>query len=124
MRSVWTATDGRPAPIRRSGGLESCVASEEGVAEEARTRGFAAPAFAGCAFVEDVLLMYGAVQEVSSSLSHTAGPASCLAVEKLPTALSLGVRPVLNLEPSGLRIVWVGLPLRHDALEVGAAGRR
>ena len=28
------------------------VASLEGVAEEARTRGFAAPAFAGCAFVE------------------------------------------------------------------------
>src|SRR5690348_15512450 len=30
----------------------SYVASTEGVAEEARTRGFAAPAFAGCAFVE------------------------------------------------------------------------
>ena len=26
--------------------------AERGVAEEARTRGFAAPAFAGCAFVE------------------------------------------------------------------------
>jgi hypothetical protein len=32
------------------------VASMEGVAEEARTRGFAAPAFAGCAFVEGVVL--------------------------------------------------------------------
>jgi hypothetical protein len=29
----------------------SYVASERGVAEEARTRGFAAPALAGCAFV-------------------------------------------------------------------------
>ncbi len=38
-----------------------------GVAEEARIRGFAAPAFAGCAFVEDGLLMYGAVQASSSA---------------------------------------------------------
>jgi hypothetical protein len=30
----------------------SFVASTEGVAEEARIRGFAAPALAGCAFVE------------------------------------------------------------------------
>jgi hypothetical protein len=47
---------------------------ETGVAEEARTRGFAAPAFAGCAFVEDGLPMYGGVQEVSSSPSRAAWP--------------------------------------------------
>jgi hypothetical protein len=45
------------SPRWRLGGRGSCVASvagpvETGVAEEARTRGFAAPAFAGCAFVE------------------------------------------------------------------------
>src|SRR3954466_1268985 len=38
---------------RRSWVLRASVAGREGgVAEEARTRGFAAPAFAGCAFVE------------------------------------------------------------------------
>jgi hypothetical protein len=43
-----------PCVLRRPGGRGSCVASAEGVAEEARTRGFAAPTFAGCAFVEGV----------------------------------------------------------------------
>ena len=39
--------------VRRLGGLGSFVASKDcGVAEEARTRSFAAPAFAGCAFIE------------------------------------------------------------------------
>jgi hypothetical protein len=37
-------------PVRQLGGLRSFVAGS--VAEEARTRGFAAPAFAGCAFVD------------------------------------------------------------------------
>jgi hypothetical protein len=39
-------------PFGCSAVVGSFVASTEGVAEEARTRGFAAPAFAGCAFVE------------------------------------------------------------------------
>jgi hypothetical protein len=39
-------------PFGGSAVVGSFVASTEDVAEEARTRGFAAPAFAGCAFVE------------------------------------------------------------------------
>jgi hypothetical protein len=46
------APEGRASRIRRLGGRGTFVASKSGVAEEARTRGFAAPAFAGCAFVE------------------------------------------------------------------------
>ena len=38
--------------LRQLGGRGVLRGVEEGVAEEARTRGFAAPAFAGCAFVE------------------------------------------------------------------------
>jgi hypothetical protein len=41
---------------------------EPGIAEEARTRGFAAPAFAGCAFVERLAtLSYRVVQGLSSN---------------------------------------------------------
>jgi hypothetical protein len=39
-------------PIGGLAVVGSFVASEGGVAEEARTRGFAAPGFPGCAFVE------------------------------------------------------------------------
>jgi len=51
------AKDSEPPsyPVRQLGGRGSFAASvpgpKAGVAEEARTRGFAAPAFAGCAFV-------------------------------------------------------------------------
>jgi hypothetical protein len=48
--------------------LGSFVALWEGVAEEMRTRGFAAPAFAGCAFIEGLwLLSYGRVRSLSST---------------------------------------------------------
>jgi hypothetical protein len=40
--------------LRQLGGLRVLRGVEEGVAEEARTRSFAAPAFAGCAFVARV----------------------------------------------------------------------
>jgi hypothetical protein len=41
------------AALRRLGGLATFVAAtRKGVAEEARTRGFAAPAFAACAYVD------------------------------------------------------------------------
>ncbi len=45
----------RRSPFGRHGSLGSFVAAgetESGVAEEARTRGFATPALAGCAFIE------------------------------------------------------------------------
>src|SRR5215207_8948095 len=45
-----TAIRAAKLPVRQLGGRGAFVASLEGVAEEARTRGFAAPAFAGCAF--------------------------------------------------------------------------
>jgi hypothetical protein len=65
----------RQAPDRELGGRGSFGASvaghhaQAGVAEEARTRGFAAPAFAGCAFVDGMVqmiaLLYPAVQAPS-----------------------------------------------------------
>ena len=66
---VQTGTDSVNAepPLGSSAVLGSFVASTSGVAEEARTRGFAAPAFAGCAFVVGlVALSYGVVQGLSS----------------------------------------------------------
>jgi hypothetical protein len=61
------------APFGGSAVVGSFVASAEGVAEEARTRGFAAPVFAGCAFVEVwYALRYGPVPGPSSA--GAAGP--------------------------------------------------
>jgi hypothetical protein len=61
----------RPSAARRSWG--SFVASAEGVPEEARTRGFAAQAFAGCALNEGQRgLRYDAVWEVSR-IQHPGG---------------------------------------------------
>ena len=51
---------------RQLGGLGVLRGIRDGAAEEARTRGFAAPAFAGCAFVEGSWLSYGVVRELSS----------------------------------------------------------
>jgi hypothetical protein len=45
--------------------VASVAGSEAGVAEEARTRGFAAPAFAGCALLWDGTLRYDAVPQAS-----------------------------------------------------------
>jgi hypothetical protein len=57
----------RSAPFGCSAVVGSFGASKEGVAEEARTRGFAAPAFAGCAFVVGLAtLSYRVVQGLSS----------------------------------------------------------
>jgi hypothetical protein len=54
-------------PFSSSAVLGSFVASNEGGAEEARTRGFATPAFTGCAFVEGLAtLSYRVAQELSS----------------------------------------------------------
>jgi hypothetical protein len=43
---------GTPEPLGGLAVLGTLVASADGVAEEARIRGFAAPAFAGCALGE------------------------------------------------------------------------
>ena len=50
----WPGTVAVPRSKWRPGGRGSFVA-EETVAEEARTRGFAAPAFAGCAFIDGLV---------------------------------------------------------------------
>jgi hypothetical protein len=56
-----------PSAARRSGGPTWRLAGQSGVAEEARTRGFAAPAFAGCAFVVGLaILSYRVMQRLSS----------------------------------------------------------
>jgi hypothetical protein len=49
---VYEMSGQTQAPFGGSAVVGSFVAPAEGVAEEARTRGFAAPAFAGCAFIE------------------------------------------------------------------------
>jgi hypothetical protein len=55
------------APFGGSAVVGSFMAPVEGVAEEARTRGFAAPAFAGCAFVVGLAtLSYRAGRGLSS----------------------------------------------------------
>jgi hypothetical protein len=55
------------AALGNSAVFGSFVASVEGVAEEARTRSFAAPAFAGCAFIVGLAnLSYGVVRGLSS----------------------------------------------------------
>jgi hypothetical protein len=90
-----------------------------GVAEEARTRGFAAPAFAGCAFVEEQGLSYRVVQE----LSRQSGLMSAPLMEQIASTLSLGIGEVLDLVPDGLRRVPVCLPLGQDALEIEPLGR-
>ena len=48
----WNAVTSADSPFASSAVLGSFVASGGSVAEEARTRGFAAPALAGCAFIE------------------------------------------------------------------------
>jgi hypothetical protein len=48
---VYEVSEQTQAPFGGSAVLGTFVASKRCVAEEARTRGFAAPAFAGCAFV-------------------------------------------------------------------------
>src|SRR3989442_14102739 len=55
----------RRATFRRLGDLGSFVAICGGVAEETRTRGFAAPAFAGWALVEVWTLRSGSVARLS-----------------------------------------------------------
>jgi len=53
--------------------VASVTSQLTGVAEEARTRGFAAPAFAGCAFVEDSrVVSYRPVRGLSSRWKHRA----------------------------------------------------
>jgi hypothetical protein len=51
MGVQWDQTPTSPRQLGGRGVLRDVL--ESGVAEEARTRGFAAPAFAGCAFVEE-----------------------------------------------------------------------
>jgi hypothetical protein len=53
MRSVTGRQKQLPpgSPVRQLGGRGVLRSVGRGVAEEARTRGFAAPAFAGCALV-------------------------------------------------------------------------
>ena len=69
-----TTLDGRVRPcLRQLGGRGSFVASVEGVAEEARIRGFAVPAFAGCAFVEEACPTYAGTSPVNHVLSRRYG---------------------------------------------------
>jgi hypothetical protein len=83
---------------------------------EARTRGFAAPAFAGCAFVEGaralVKARYRGCQAAPryGTVSHGVGSAR-LRVEQLRTSLHRRVRPVLHLEPHRGRRVGIRLRL-------------
>jgi hypothetical protein len=59
-------------PVGGSAVLGSFVASE-GVAEEARTRGFAAPAFAGCAFIASAARVGCGTRPVNSSEFNSGG---------------------------------------------------
>jgi hypothetical protein len=76
----------------------------------ARTRGFAAPAFAGCAFVVDGEADLEASTEAVKHLSDARQ--LCLAMtgenslllEQLPTSFALGIRPALDLVPPGSRL--------------------
>ncbi len=53
------------------GPFVALLSDSSGGAEEARTRGFAAPAFAGCAFVERMLrLRYHQVPGLSSTFTR------------------------------------------------------
>jgi hypothetical protein len=55
------------SPVRQLGGRGVLRSVGRGVAEEARTRGFAAPAFAGCACFEVARVRYVAVRGPSSA---------------------------------------------------------
>jgi hypothetical protein len=80
----------------------------------------AIPAFTGCAFLEGIEpLMYAGVPRLSTLRGHRFSPS-----EIAPTELRPGIRPILDLEPSGLGAVWIGLPLGHDALQVELLGGR
>jgi hypothetical protein len=47
---------------------------------------------------------------------------SAMTLEQLTPALCLGVGRVLDLVLDGFRPIGVGLPLRHDTLEIQPAG--
>src|SRR5215207_2373973 len=65
---------------------------ESGVAEESRTRGFAAPAFAGCAFVVGlVTLRYKVVQRLSSDQGGRLDTDAGAAIGVLTAVLALGI---------------------------------
>jgi hypothetical protein len=110
-------------------GFPSHPRSQSGAADEARTRGCAAPAFPGCALVEagigisDVGCGTAPVKLERRTRDSVVAFLKSSALEEFPPALPLRVRGVLNLPQNGLRLVGVGLPLRHYALEVHPLGR-
>jgi hypothetical protein len=101
----------------------SSVASGGGVAEEARTRGVAAPAFAGCAFVEGAYPTYEPVARLSITCFHVGTvenrqSSARLRVEQLAATSQLSVGAVPDLPPLHIRLVRIPQPLSPVAHEL------
>jgi hypothetical protein len=106
----------RASPGRQPGCLGSFVASEERVAEEARTRGFATPALVGCAFSEtDVTASQATVPSGTAVVKMALGRAQALYLP-YTRVLNLGSSSIL-LNHQGVAVSVVSLrPDRRSGL--------
>jgi hypothetical protein len=92
------------------------------VREEARIRGFAAPALAGCAFIVEcaaVAIPYGAVPEPSRSLRRSSMEPLWVAVVAVVNPMALARKRLTSVPPGGLGPPTFSLGTYPDPSKLG-----